>query len=130
MENTNENYQGSTQGPTEESVRLNEERLKFAHATAVDKLIMIIEQPLGILSMVVKLAIYGGVSAVCTVGLSSLMESRRLRKEAVAGYKANKHAVESGPQMSGMGTPHGKTPRQNPFPLKNMNASNGARKAA
>ena len=127
------NYQNTTQGPTEESVTLNEERLKFAHATTVDKLILIIEQPLGILSMVIKLAVYGTASAVCTVGLSSLMESRRLRKEAVAGYKASRimgEPIAPAAQMPGMGTPHGKAPRQNPFPLKNMNASNGARKAA
>lgn len=127
--NSEQTHKTNIEEPTEESARLKEERLRYAHATAVDKIVLIIDQPMGMLSFMAKLAAYGISSAICTVALSSLMESRRLRKEAIEGYKSSKMGPPN-QQTTGMGTPHGHTPRANPFPLKNMNSPRGDRKAA
>lgn len=80
-------FNNTTHGPSEEVNEINKEKLRFLQSTMLDRLALMIEQPLGMLTFFAKTIFYGLTSAGCTIGLSALVESRRLRKETLANYQ-------------------------------------------
>ena len=106
-----ERFEESVKGMSEEQREARRERLHKLHLTTLDKLCIIIDQPLGFMSFMAKALIFGASAAVCTVGLSAAMESRRLRKQTLNDYQKFKASSAS---MQGMGKPQQPSYNQQP----------------